>query len=219
MNHQAVVSNTSTLALAIITLLTGACDVEEVSDESDFDSELSVELELDSATESEPEVSTFVESQVGFDDVAIVDGGRDVSITNEEFDMVAKQFGLELTDEHAVLDLNAPSSGLSSWCSMPSSYTSAAAELAWIMWNGKSPSCYGYKKFSGDNESDCYIKFSNYQKKSEYDFIDTNACAAAATAWYSGDLAAYYDSSANVYLRMDRLWCEKSNCEDGFKIK
>lgn len=177
-------------------------------DVSNLDDDHSVYIEGEADT-SYPEMG-FIVSIVGSEDEI------DVSISDADFARIAKEYGLPLqADLDVAYGTNTPR--LSSACSISSPVTSSGA--TWSTSATRLPSCFGYARFSGDNEDDCYIKFNNYTKKPSYLFNDVNLCANAAATYYNDNLAAYYDSNANVYLRLDRRWCALSNCEDGFTLK
>lgn len=137
--------------------------------------------------------------------------------TDEEFLALSKEFGFPI-DGGEGQDSGcegAPPPPLSSSCSI--SYSDE--DPAYDYYGYTAASCYNYYAFPGDTagESDCYIKFRNYWPGGYYYYGVTNACAAAASGWYLGQINAY-DTSTYVYLRLDSKWCNYSNCEDGFKI-
>jgi hypothetical protein len=161
------------------------------------------------------------EEALSYVEVVDVDGYAvdvvDVFISDEDFKALADQFDLwdvPLGEDGYPLAESMPP--LSSACSIASTVTGSSATQTSSA--SKSASCYNYVMFSGDTESDCYIKFSSYAKKSKYYYDDINTCARTADLYYGHALAAYYDSSSNVYLRLDSKWCKYSSCEDGFKI-
>ncbi len=172
--------------------------------------------ELESAPDEVPSTGQFPVVDI------VIGADVDVSISDEEFESIIEEYGVQWDapddDDAAPAGEGDITPRLSNSCSIAPSLKHANA--SWSPPASKAPACYGYAYFGGDySEADCYIKFTNYAKKSEYMFTDLNECAAAATLWYGFDLTSYYDSGANVYLRMDRKWCADWNCEDGFRIK
>lgn len=79
--------------------------------------------------------------------------------------------------------------------------------------------CYGYMRFPGDNEDDCFIKFSGYAARSPINYQTTNWSAGTMSTYYGHRLAAWASPDGrDLVLQMDRRWCRDTNAEDGLRI-
>jgi hypothetical protein len=81
-------------------------------------------------------------------------------------------------------------------------------------------SCYGYFRFPGDNENDCYIKFRGYVGRSPIQYKTTNLSAGTMSSYYDHALDTWTSPDLrDVYLRMDNTWCSATNAENGVVLR
>jgi len=198
--------------VALITFFIPACN-------NPADNRTPVVEELPSEPKSDRDIENTL-TKLGVEINDWMEDRADKPLTDEEFFALAEEFGFPIDNEEELdssgCEGEAVAPPLSSSCSI--SYSDS--DPAYDYYGYTSASCYNYYSFPGDSESDCYIKFRNYWPGSYYYYGITNSCAAAASVYYysrQGFISAY-DTSSYVYMRLDRRWCESSNCEDGFKI-